>query len=105
MLINDECSPRISDFGLSCTIGRPQPGLSYLQRLSSAKNVGAVRWAIPEQLSGCEPHQSANVYLFGCIMFEVMTHLYPLEKTEFYVRCCLGTFCGWKKRTISRLSL
>ncbi|KAN0093360.1 Protein kinase-like domain containing protein, partial [Tylopilus felleus] len=87
VLIDDECSLRISDFGLSCTIGRPQPGLSYLQWLSSTRNVGAVRWAAPEWLSGCEPHQSANMYSFGCIMFEVLSGDIPWmeEKNDFQI--------------------
>ena len=73
MLIDEEHNPRISDFGLACTVGRLQPGLSYLQRLSSStSNPGAQRWAAPERLSGCKPHPSGDMYSFGCVMFEVI---------------------------------
>ncbi|KAF8557092.1 kinase-like protein [Imleria badia] len=85
VLIDEEHNPRISDFGLACTIGRLQPGLSYLQRLSSTSNAGAVRWAAPERLSGCKPDPSGDVYSFGCVMFEVimMTRAGILAITEF----------------------
>ena len=73
MLIDEEQNARISDFGLACTVGRLQPGLSYLQRLSSGtNNPGAARWAAPERLSGCKPHPSGDMYSFGCVMFEVI---------------------------------
>ena len=81
VLIDEECSPRISDFGLSSTIGRLQPGLSYLERFSS--NVGAVRWAAPERLSGSKPHPSGDIYSFGCMMFEVTAGAGVLATTEF----------------------
>jgi len=84
VLIDEEHSPRISDFGLSCTIGRLQPGLSYLQRLSSTSNVGAVRWAAPERLSGCKPHPSGDIYSFGCIMFEVLSGDIPWKEKNNY---------------------
>jgi len=82
VLIDEEHSPRISDFGLSSTIGKLQPGLSYMERLSS--NVGAVRWAAPERLSGCKPHPSGDIYSFGCMMFEVTTRPRVLATTG----CC-----------------
>lgn len=96
MLIDDEYSPRISDFGLSCTVGRLQPGLSYLQRLSSTGNFGAVRWAAPERLSGYESRPSGDMYSFGCIMFEVMTRLHPLAKTEILCQVLSGDI-PWKE--------
>ena len=102
VLIDEEHNLQISDFGLSSTIGKLQPGLSYLEQLS---NVGAVRWAAPQQLSGCELCPSGDIYSFACIMFEVWLAFIHWWKLNFYVRCCLGTFHGWKKRTISRLSL
>ncbi|KAN0092910.1 Protein kinase-like domain containing protein [Tylopilus felleus] len=80
VLIDDEYSPRISDFGLSCTVGRLQPGLSYLQRLSSTGNFGAVRWAAPERLSGYESRPSGDMYSFGCIMFEVLSGDIPWKE-------------------------
>lgn len=73
VLIDEEHNPRISDFGLSSTIGKLQPGLSYLQRFSNTP--GAVKWAAPEQLAGCELHPSGDIYSFGCIMFEVTIYL------------------------------
>ncbi|KAG6370833.1 kinase-like domain-containing protein [Boletus reticuloceps] len=86
VLVDEEQNPRIGDFGLSCTIGKLQPGLSYLQRLSSASNVGAVRWAAPERLSGCKPHPSGDIYSFGCIMFEVLSGDIPWnDKTTYQV--------------------
>ena len=73
VLVDEEQNARISDFGLACTVGRLQPGLSYLQRLSSGtNNPGAVRWAAPERLSGCKAHPSGDIYSFGCLMFEVI---------------------------------
>jgi len=84
VLIDEEDSPRISDFRLSFTIGELQPGLSYLERLSS--NPGAVRWAAPERLSGCEPHPSGDIYSFGCMMFEVLSGDIPWkEKNDYQV--------------------
>ncbi|KAF8434121.1 kinase-like domain-containing protein, partial [Boletus edulis BED1] len=70
VLIDEEQNPRISDFGLSCTIGKLRPGLSYLQRLSNTSNPGAVRCAAPERLSDSKPHPSADIYSFGCMMYE-----------------------------------
>ena len=100
MLIDEEHRPRISDFGLSCTIGRLQPGLSYLQRLSSMSNVGAVRWAAPERLSGCGPHPSGDIYSFGCMMFEVTTpnRHGVLATTEFSPQVLSGDI-PWKEKT------
>ena len=75
MLIDKEQNAQISDFGLACTVGSLQPGLSYLQQLSSSSNnPGAARWAAPERLSGCKPHPSGDMYSFGCVMFEVIIH-------------------------------
>ena len=95
MLIDEEHIPRISDFGLSSTIGRLQPGLSYLQRLSS--NVGAVRWAAPERLSGCKPHPSGDIYSFGCMMFEVTTRRSVLATTELSRQVLSGDI-PWKEK-------
>ncbi|KAF8123455.1 kinase-like domain-containing protein [Boletus edulis] len=86
VLIDEEQNPRISDFGLSCTIGKLQPGLSYLQGLSSTNNAGAVRCAAPERLSDCKPHPSADIYSFGCMMYEVLSGDVPWkEKNDFEV--------------------
>ncbi|KAF8557113.1 kinase-like protein [Imleria badia] len=84
VLIDEEYNPRISDFGLACTIGRLQPGLSYLQRLSSTSNVGAVRWAAPERLSGCKPDPSGDIYSFGCVMFEVLSGDIPWREKSIW---------------------
>ena len=98
VLIDEEQNLRISDFGLAATIGRLQPGLSYLQRLSSTNNVGAVRWAAPERLSGCKPSTSGDIYSFGCIMFEVMTHPDVLTMSEFSPQILSGDI-PWKEET------
>ena len=95
MLIDEEHSPRISDFGLSSTIGKLQPGLSYLQRFSS--NVGAVRWTAPERLSGCEPDPSGDIYSFGCMMFEVTTCAGVSATTEFSSQVLSGDI-PWKEK-------
>ena len=95
MLIDEEHSPRIGDFGLSSTIGKLQPGLSYLQRSSS--NVGAVRWAAPERLSGCKPHASGDIYSFGCMMFEVTSHPGVSVITEFSPQVLSGEI-PWKEK-------
>ena len=72
-MIDEEQNAQISDFGLACTVGSLQPSLACLQRLSSGtNNPGAARWAAPEQLSGCKPHPSGDMYSFGCVMFEVI---------------------------------
>ncbi|KAF8123468.1 kinase-like domain-containing protein, partial [Boletus edulis] len=84
VLIDEEQNPRIGDFGLSCTIGKLQPGLSYLQRLSSASNVGAVRWAAPERLKGCKPHPSGDMYSLGCVMLEVLSGDIPWKEKNNY---------------------
>ncbi|KAN0080223.1 Protein kinase-like domain containing protein [Tylopilus felleus] len=80
VLIDEEHNPRISDFGLSSTIGKLQPGLSYLQRFSNTP--GAVKWAAPEQLAGCELHPSGDIYSFGCIMFEVLSGDIPWKEAN-----------------------
>ncbi|KAI9462270.1 kinase-like domain-containing protein, partial [Boletus coccyginus] len=84
VLIDEEQNPRISDFGLATTIGRLQPGLSYLQRLSSTNNVGVARWAAPERLDGCKPSTSGDMYSFGCIMFEVLSGDIPWKEEGDY---------------------
>ena len=74
VLVDEEHNPWISDFRLACTVGKLQPGLSYLQRLSlNTNNPGAVGWAVPKQLSGCKAHLSGDIYSFGCLMFEMIT--------------------------------
>ncbi|KAG9314805.1 kinase-like domain-containing protein [Chiua virens] len=72
VLMDEDHNPRICDFGLASTIGKVLPGLTYLERLSSSNNPGAVRWAAPERLKGSKPHPSADIYSFGCVMFEVL---------------------------------
>ena len=107
MLVDEDQNPRISDFGLACTIGKLQPGLSYLERLSSTSNAGAVRWAAPERLSGCKPNVSGDIYSFGCVMFEVMgrpTRCIGDRRLKFLARCCREIFRG-RRRTITRLWL
>ncbi|KAF8548252.1 kinase-like protein [Imleria badia] len=82
VLIDEEYHLRISDFGLAATIGRLQPGLSYLQQLLSTKHTGAVRWTAPERLSGCKPKPPGDIYSFRCVMFEAATRAGVLSMTE-----------------------
>ena len=99
MLIDEEQNARISDFGLACTVGRLQPGLSYLQRLSSStNNPGAARWAAPEQLSGSKPHPSGDIYSFGCMMFEVITR-FDMWATTDSLRQVLSGDIPWSEKT------
>ena len=99
MLIDEEHNPRISDFGLACTVGRLQPGLSYLQRLSSStNNPGAARWAAPERLSGSKPHPSGDIYSFGCVMFEVITR-FDIWATTDTLHQVLSGDIPWREKT------
>jgi len=86
ILVDEDQTPRISDFGLACTIEKVQPGLTYLQRLSNTNNPGSARWAAPERLDGSKPHPSGDIYSFGCIMFEVLSGEVPWkDKTDWKV--------------------
>jgi len=86
ILIDKDQAPRISGFGLSRTIEKMQPGLTYLQRLSNTNHLGSIRWAAPERLEGSKLHPSGDIYSFGCIMFEVLSGDMPWkEKTDFQV--------------------
>ncbi|KAF8438558.1 kinase-like domain-containing protein [Boletus edulis BED1] len=78
ILIDEECKPRITDFGLSSALGKLQPGMTYLNRCST--DPGAIRWAAPELFDDeCKPKPSVDVYSFGCIMLEVLSGKIPWE--------------------------
>ncbi|KAH0833978.1 kinase-like domain-containing protein [Lanmaoa asiatica] len=85
ILIDEECNPRLTDFGLSSAVGKLQPGMTYLNRCSASP--GATRWAAPELFDdACEPKPSADLYSFGCIMLEVLSGNIPWEgKTDTVV--------------------
>jgi len=86
ILIDEDQTPRISDFGLACTMEKVQPGLTYLQQLSSTNHPGLARWAAPEQLEGSKPHPSGDIYSFGCTMYEVFSGEVPWkDKTDIQV--------------------
>ncbi|KAF8434148.1 kinase-like domain-containing protein, partial [Boletus edulis BED1] len=89
VLIDEEQNPRISDFGLACTIGKLQPGLSYLQRLSSTSNVGAVRWAAPERLWLQTPPLRGHIFTWV---------YYVRAKTDFLQQVLSGDI-PWKDKT------
>ncbi|KAJ7479825.1 kinase-like domain-containing protein, partial [Mycena latifolia] len=76
ILISDDCSARLSDFGLSTVISEAE---STLVRCSSS-HAGSVRWFAPELLdpksNGCERFvrtMATDVYAFGCVCLELHT--------------------------------
>lgn len=67
ILIDDDYSPRISDFGLSKFF---DPDNSMYQ---STNNIGTLLYAAPEVLKGENYGPKADVYSFGILMYEILT--------------------------------
>ncbi|OAX31799.1 kinase-like protein [Rhizopogon vinicolor AM-OR11-026] len=73
VLLNDERSAVLTDFGLSSML--VDQGHSYLQR--SCAQPGAIRYTAPELLNpnsrSIQPDTRSDVYSFGCLTFQVLS--------------------------------
>lgn len=68
---------RIMDFGIATL-------KSAHTRLTSAGNVvGTAGYLAPEQISGGEPHEAADIFSFGVLAYELMTYKRPFPGNNF----------------------
>lgn len=71
VLIDENLSVRLSDFGLS----------QFADSTTASKGShsgGTLRWMAPELLiEGSPPNYASDVYAFGCVCLEVMSHIAP----------------------------
>jgi predicted Ser/Thr protein kinase len=64
--------PYLTDFGLGKDPGRDSGALTAIGQF-----VGTLNYTAPEQIMGEEPTRHADVYQFGCVMFECLTGRSP----------------------------
>ncbi|KAH3767537.1 Serine/threonine-protein kinase CTR1 [Pelomyxa schiedti] len=71
VLITADLHAKLADFGLSKVFDSPGTTMTM---------VGTPQWAAPEVLRGETYSEKADVYAFGCIMWETYTNSIPFEK-------------------------
>jgi len=73
VLLDDDYTARLVDFGYASMVGEIPDALVYLRR--STRQSGAVRWNAPEQVSSTldvvNRTTQSDVYSFGCIALQV----------------------------------
>lgn len=87
ILIDDDCTPHITDFGLAqCTadshsvsIERYQQVLHQMSSSSDERIIGTIAYMSPEQASGANELVSAqsDIYALGVILYELLTGIRP----------------------------
>jgi serine/threonine protein kinase len=74
VLVDEDYTVRLVDFGYASWIGNIPEALQYLQM--STTRPGALRWAAPEQLDSETPFSrttKSDVYSFGCVALQEST--------------------------------
>ncbi|KAF8119555.1 kinase-like domain-containing protein [Boletus edulis] len=79
VLLDDDYTARLVDFGYASMVGEIPEALIYLRR--STQRPGALRWIAPEQVSSnsesvCRTTE-IDVYSFGCIALQVLSGKQP----------------------------
>ena len=71
MLLDENYTARLTDFGFASLVENIPEALTYLQR-STARS-GALRWAAPEQIESEETFgrtTKSDIYSFGCVALQ-----------------------------------
>ncbi|KAF9788667.1 kinase-like domain-containing protein [Thelephora terrestris] len=83
ILVDDECMPRIADFGLMSIMRDTD---TVLDTHTSAGGIGTPRWSAPELLDppsfglrSCQPSKQSDCYSFGMTIYEVLTGKAPFH--------------------------
>ena len=84
LLLDDAQNVKICDFGLARL-------KNYTN--SHTGNTGTVQWMAPEVLSSQKYNESADIYSFGVIMFELLTRKCPFEN-ESQISCAMRVLNG-----------
>ncbi|KAF8119558.1 kinase-like domain-containing protein, partial [Boletus edulis] len=79
VLLDDDYTARLVDFGYASMVGEMPEALNYLKR--STSRPGALRWNAPEQVTSNSEtvHRTteSDVYSFGCIALQVLSGKQP----------------------------
>ncbi|KAJ6502738.1 kinase-like domain-containing protein [Mycena vitilis] len=87
ILISDECTACLADFGLATTI-RDDDADVTTGALSSSNRAGSMRWLAPELITpeqfGCRfvRTRATDVYAFGCVCLELETGAPPFSDVQ-----------------------
>jgi hypothetical protein len=74
ILLDEHMYPRIGDFGLS-------RGIVMSQSEIMTQGMGTCRWMAPEVIRSERYDQSADVYSFAIVLWELLTHKIPFGET------------------------
>ncbi|KAF7338786.1 Kinase-like protein [Mycena sanguinolenta] len=99
ILISDDNSARLSDFGLAASISDAESTTAKLT--SSSNHGGSVRWFAPELISpttfGCERFArtpASDVYAYACVCLELYTGSPPFSEIKLDVTAMLCVIQG-----------
>jgi TolB-like protein/tetratricopeptide (TPR) repeat protein len=100
MLTADGVGVKVLDFGIAKAVGRPdQPGEEFdrtgLTRTGMV--LGTTPYLSPEQLRGEPSDHGADIWAFGCLLYEMLTARRPFARTSAAatVAAILGTDPDW----------
>ncbi|KAF8438930.1 kinase-like domain-containing protein, partial [Boletus edulis BED1] len=79
VLVEDDGTARLSDFGLCTVIGGVSGGSSMIRRTGCT---GTIPFAAPELVLNCDtasPTKMSDIYSLGCIMLQILSGQPPWE--------------------------
>ena len=71
ILLDDECIPKICDFGLSRYVKTPETILTV--------DIGTPHWMAPELFEGHDYTNKVDVYAYGMLLWEILVGAYPFK--------------------------
>ena len=88
MLLDNNFTPRLIDFGLASVAGNIPEGLAYLQTIGTGP--GAIRWAAPEHflVENTERTIKSDIYSLGNLTFLASLPFLSQISTLIFSRCC-----------------